>query len=220
MSVFESDQITPAMIRQFSLQLREIPSLGEIDSAISDFQKLEGQRPTFHQSKWLKGIGRSASATDKILRRHYKTTLAKRVRKVLGDSNHELVERSRVAVKNHWEEYGKRLKNKSDFIVPGFGLSCTALNGRLLNQHGISLAQIGDEVLGERVADLTLEGLKKLITKYLQEGKKFPTKKGQIPELKTTGRNLSERVKRKFGKRLPDIIEAIKSELSSSKPKQ
>jgi hypothetical protein len=137
---------------------------------------------------------------------------------VLGDSNDQLLERTKLAIRNHWRQHRKRLKNKSKFIVPEFEISCTALNGRLINHFGVSLAQVADEVLGKKVASLTLDGLKKLIAKYINDGKKFPTKKGQIPELQTTGRNLSERVKRKFGKRLSDIIKEAMDELSVARP--
>ncbi|MDB2685935.1 DEAD/DEAH box helicase family protein [Mariniblastus sp.] len=216
LSVFGSERISVEMIRELSSLVKDLPTLQEIDDAILEYHRVEGKRPTYHQTKWLNGIQRSASATDKILRRHHRTTLAKRVRKVIGDSNHDLINRSREAIRSYYDETGKRLKNRSRLIVPEFGISCTALNGRLNHQLNISLAQIANEVLGKRVPDLTLQSLKQLIAKYIRDGMHFPTKKGEIPELNTKGRNLNDRVKRKFNRLLSDIVAEVKAELNVS----
>ena len=56
-------------------------------------------------------LDRSASAIDKVLRRHYGTTVAKEVRSVVGDANNDLLSRTHELIREYWSR-ASRLGNK------------------------------------------------------------------------------------------------------------
>ena len=174
-----TDNIDVATIRDLLSIVHEIPSLEDIHDGIRSFHKRTGKRPTFHQSEWIKELSRSASAADKVLRRHYGTTLAKEVRSVLGDANDDLIARTHDLIREYWSR-GIRIGNKFGDL-PEFGMSSYALNGRLTWNHGTTLAKEVEKILGPQAKPLTLPKVKAVIRKYLRRVFGFIVSSGASP---------------------------------------
>ena len=151
---YGTDNIDLAAVRKLLEIVHKPPSLDEINDGIRQFYKRTGERPTFHQSEWMDELDRSARGVDKILRRHFGTTLAKQVRVVLGDANDELIARTHDLIREYWAK-GIRIGNKFGDL-PEIGMSSIALNGRLTWNYGTTLAKEVETVLGPQVKPLTL----------------------------------------------------------------
>ena len=147
---YGSDNIDGKLIRELLDIVQEIPSLDKIHAGIRDFQSRTGKRPTFHQSEWMTELSRSASAVDKILRRHYETTLAQEVREVLGDPNDDLIAKTHDLIRDYWAK-GIRIGNKFGDL-PEIGMSSFALNGRLTWNYNTTLAKEVDKILDLRAS--------------------------------------------------------------------
>lgn len=200
-----TDNLDAAAIRQLLSIVTEIPSLDEIRAAITAFQRRTGKRPTFHQSEWMTELGRSASAVDKILRRHFKTTLANEVRSVLGHSGDELLARTHELIREYWRR-GIRIGNKFGEL-PEIGMSSFALNGRLTWNHDTTLANEVERILGPVAKPLTLPKVRMIVRKYRKKGIRLHRKYGRIPELDMSSHNLADRLKRNFSMTLAELVE-------------
>lgn len=207
-----TDNIDAATVRQLLSIVNEIPGLKEIDQAIRVFHARTGKRPTFHQSEWLKELDRSASAVDKVLRRHHGMTLAERVREVLGDSNDDLIARTHDLIREYWSR-GIRIGNKFGDL-PEIGISSFALNGRLTWNHNTTLAKEVEKVLGPNTKPLTLANVRKVIREYQKKGIRLHRKFGRIPELDMSSHNLADRLKRNFDVKLSELVDEVAEEKS------
>jgi hypothetical protein len=201
---FGSENIDLPTIRELLGVLKEIPSLDEIHDGIRKFEKRTGSRPTFHQSEWLSELNRSASAVDKILRRHFGSTLACEVRVVLGDFNDDLLQKTHDLIREYWAR-GIRIGNKFGNL-PEIGISSYALNGRLNQHYSTTLAAEVERVLGPHVKPLTIPKVKKVIRKYQSNGLRLHRKFGRIPELDMSSYNLADRLKRNFSVSLTKLV--------------
>lgn len=199
-----TENIDAAAIRQLLSIVAQIPSLKEIHAAIRSFHKQTGKRPTFHQVEWMSELGRSASAVDKILRRHFGTTLAKEVGTVLG-SNDDLLARTHDLIREYWRR-GIRIGNKFGNL-PEIGMSSFALNGRLTWNYGTTLAKEVEKILGPVAKPLTLVKVRMVVRKYRKQGIRLHRKYGQIPELGMSSYNLADRLKRNFDVNLTELVE-------------
>ena len=206
---YGSDNIDGNLIRELLDIVQEIPSLDEIHAGIRDFQSRTGKRPTFHQSEWMTELSRSASAVDKILRRHYETTLAQEVRDVLGDPNDDLIAKTHDLIRDYWAR-GIRIGNKYGDL-PEIGMSSFALNGRLTWNHETTLAKEVEKILGPQSKPLTLPKVRQVITKYLKRGVRLHRKYGNIPELGMSSYNLADRLKRNFSVTLTELVDEVAS---------
>ena len=208
---FGAENIDQNSIRELISLVKEIPTLDEIKEGIRKFYKRTGEKPMFHQTGWMDELGRSASAVDKILRRHYGKSLAVFVREVFGHLNDDLLTRTRELIREY-NSRGIRLTRKMG-RVRELDLTSFALDARLKTHFDTTIAAETEKLLGPSVLPLTLPKVKRVIRKYVSEGRKFPLKKGDIPELNTTGRNLSERVKRMFDVRTSELVKQIEQEI-------
>jgi hypothetical protein len=209
---YGSDNIDGALIRQLLDIVHEVPSLDEIHQAIRSFSERTGKRPTFHQSEWMTELSRSASAVDKILRRHYETTLAQEVRTVLGDSNDDLLAKTHDLIREYWAR-GIRIGNKFGDL-PEISMSSFALNGRLSWNHGTTLAKEVDKILGPQTKPLTLPKVRQVINSYLKKGVRLHRKFGDIPELGMSSYNLADRLKRNFSVTLTELVDEVASTMA------
>ena len=200
-----TDNIDVATIRDLLSIVHEVPTLEEIHDGIRSFHKRTGKRPAFHQSEWMMELSRSASAADKVLRRHYGTTLAKEVRTVLGDANDDLLARTHDLIREYWSR-GIRIGNKFGDL-PEIGMSSYALNGRLTWNHQTTLAKEVEKILGTQTKPLTLPNVKAVIRKYRKKGIRLHRKFGRIPELDMSSHNLADRLKRNFDVKLSELVE-------------
>ena len=203
--LFVTVNIDVATIRDLLSIVHEIPTLEDIHDGIRSFHKRTGKRPTFHQSEWIKELSRSASAADKVLRRHYGTTLAKEVRSVLGDANDDLIARTHELIREYWAR-GIRIGNKFGDL-PEIGMSSYALNGRLTWNHKTTLAKEVEKILGTQTKPLTLPKVKAVIRKYRKKGVRLHRKFGRITELDMSSHNLADRLKRNFDVKLSELVE-------------
>lgn len=154
-------------------------------------------------------LDRSASAVDKVLRRHYGSTLAKEVRSVIGDANNDLLSRTHELIREYWSK-GIRLGNKHGDL-PEIGMTGVALNGRLTYNFNTTVAQEVEKILGPHVKPLTLGKVKKVVAKYLRKGVRLHRKFGRIPELEMSSHNLADRLKRNFRVTLTEMVEEVAS---------
>ena len=199
--------IDSATVRELLDIVHKPPNLEQIQDGIRKFQARTGKRPTFHQAEWMDELGCSASAADKVLRRHYGSTLAKQVRVVLGDTNDELLARTHDLIREYWAR-GIRLGNKYGDL-PEIGMSSFALNGRLTWNYDTTLAQEVEAVLGPQTKPLTLPKVRQVISKYLKAGVRLHRKLGHIPELDMSSYNLADRLKRNFNVTLTEVVEDV-----------
>jgi len=202
---YGTDNIDLAAVRALLEIVHRPPSFEEINNGIQKFWQRNGKRPTFHQSEWMDELNRSARGVDKILRRHYGTTLAKQVRAVLGDTNDDLVARTHDLIREYWAK-GIRIGNKYDDL-PEIGMTSFALNGRLQWNHGTSLAREVERILGSHVKPLTLLKARQVVRKYLRKGVRLHRKFGHIPELDMSSHNLADRLERNFKVTLTELVE-------------
>jgi len=202
---YGTDNIDLAAVRALLAIVHKPPSLEEIDAGIRSFHKRTGKRPTFHQSEWMDELDRSARSVDKILRRHYGTTLAKQVRVVLGDDNDDLIARTHDLIREYWAK-GIRIGNKYGFL-PEVNTTSLALNGRLYWNYGTTLAQEAEKILGPQIRPLTLVKVRQVIRKYLRKGVRLNRKFGHIPELDMSSYNLADRLKRNFSVTLTELVD-------------
>ena len=144
---------------------------------------------------------------DKVLRRHYGTTLAKEVRSVLGDTNDDLLTRTHELIREYWSR-GIRIGNKYGDL-PEIGMTSIALNGRLTWNYGTTLAKEVETILGPQTKPLTLPKVRKVVRKYLRKGIRLHRKYGQIPELDMSSHNLADRLKRNFSVSLPELVRDV-----------
>ena len=207
-----TDNLDAASIRDLLSIVNEIPSLQEIHEGIRSYYKRTGQRPTFHQSEWLEELNRSASAVDKVLRRHFGMTLAQEVRTVLGDANDDLIARTHELIRAYWVK-GIRLGNKYGDI-PEFGMTSFALNGRLTWNHKTTLAKEVEKILGPKTKPLTLPKIKAVAKTYHRKGIRLHRKFGRIPELDMSSYNLADRLKRNFKMNLSELVKEVAKETS------
>ncbi len=202
-----TENLDAASIRELLSIVNEIPSLKEIHDGIRIYHKRTGQRPTFHQSEWLAELNRSASAVDKVLRRHCGTTLAQEVRGVLGDANDDLIARTHELIREYWSK-GIRLGNKYGDI-PEIGMTSFALNGRLTWNHKTTLAKEVEKVLGPKTKPLTLPKIKSVVQIYQRKGIRLHRKFGRIPELDMSSYNLADRLQRNFKVKLSELVDEV-----------
>jgi len=160
-----------------------------------------------HQSEWMTELNRSASAVDKILRRHYETTLAQEVRAALGDPNDDLLAKTHDLIREYWAK-GIRIGNMFGDL-PEIGMSSYALNGRLTWNYRTSLAKEVEKILGPVSKPLTLPKVRQVITKYLKSGVRLHRKYGNIPELDMSSYNLADRLKRNFSVTLTELVSEV-----------
>ena len=206
---YGSDNIDGPLIRQLLDIVHEVPSLGEIHDAIRSFARRTGKRPTFHQSEWMTEVSRSASAVDKILRRHYGTTLAQEVRAVMGDPNDDLLAKTHDLIREYWAK-GIRIGNKFGDL-PEIGMSSFALNGRLTWNYKTTLAKEVERILGAQSKPLTLPKVRRVIATYLKRGVRLHRKFGHIPELGMSSYNLADRLKRNFSVTLTELVSEVEA---------
>lgn len=185
---YGSENIDGAMIRELLDIVHRVPDLEEIHAGIRVYSDRAGKRPTFHQSEWTTELGRSASAVDKILRRHHGSTLAQEVRFVLGDPNDDLVARTHELIREYWSR-GIRIGNKFGDL-PEIGMSSFALNDRLEWNHETTLSEEVEKILRPLSRPLTLAMVRRVIEDHLQKGVRLHRKFGEIPELGMTSYNL------------------------------
>ncbi len=212
--LFGTENLNADCMGRLTEILNTIPSLEQIHEAIRKFHARTGNRPKFHQKDLFEELGRTASAVDKLLRRHYESTLAKTVNKVLGSSNDDLLEKTRTLIRTYWSQ-GIRICNKSGDL-PELGMTSFALNGRLTTHYGTTLAKEVEAILGSPIIPLTVERTKEVIEMYLLKGIRLSRKSGRIPELNTSSFNLAPRLERSFGVRLPDLVREVEAELLTS----
>jgi hypothetical protein len=199
--------IDTATVRELLDIVYRPPSLEEIQCGIRKFQERTGKRPTFHQPEWMSELGCSARAADKVLRRHYESTLAQQVRIVLGDTNDELLARTHDLIREYWAR-GIRLGNKYGDI-PEMGMTSFALNGRLTWNYHTTLAKEVGKILGPQAKPLTLPKIRQVIGKYLKVGVRLHRKFGQIPDLDMSSYNLADRLKRNFNVTLTEMVDDV-----------
>jgi hypothetical protein len=156
---------------------------------------------------------RSARAVDKVCRRHYGSTLAQEVREVLGDANDDLLARTDDLILDYWSR-GIRIGNKFGDL-PEIGMSSYALNGRLTNHYGTTLAKEVEKILGSQAKPLTLPKVKLVIRKYLRKGIRLHRKYGYIPELEMSSYNLADRLKRNFRVTLTELVKEVAASMSA-----
>ncbi len=209
---YGSDNIDSPLIRQLLDIVHEVPSLGEIHDAIRSFAERTGKRPTFHQSEWIIELNRSARAVDKILRRHYETTLAQEVRAVLGDPNDDLLAKTHDLIREYWAK-GIRIGNKYGDL-PEMGMTSFALNGRLTWNYKTSLAKEVEKILGPVSKPLTLPKVRQVIKGYLRKGIRLHRKFGDIPELDMSSYNLADRLKRNFSVTLTELVTEVEATMA------
>jgi hypothetical protein len=200
---FGTDNIDASAIRELLGVIGDIPTLEEIEKGIVDYHGRTGIRPTFHQSEWLTELGRSTSATDKILRRHYGTTLAAVVRRLLDDDKDELLTKTRDIIREYWTR-GIRLSSKHGDI-PELGLTSFALDARLRTHCRTTLPAEVEKLLGPHAKPLTLVKVKQVIQAYKRRGIRLHRKFGKIPELDMSSHNLADRLKRNFKVTLAEL---------------
>lgn len=203
---YGTENIDLAVVRQLLDIVHKIPSLGEIHGAIKAYYARTGLRPTFHQSESIDELSRSASAVDKLCRRHYCSTLAKEVRAVLGDTNDDLLTRTEALIKQYWDK-GIRIGNKYGDL-PEIGMTSYALNGRLSYNHKTTLAKEVERILGPQTRQFTLEAVRGIVRKYLQNGIRLHRKFGDIPELRMSSYNLADRLKRNHQVTLSELVKS------------
>ncbi len=201
---YGSENIDGSLIRELLDIVHRVPSLEEIHAGIRAFSDRLGKRPTYHRSEWMTELGRSASAVDKLLRRHYDSTLSQEVRAVLGDPNDDLVARTHDLIRDYWAR-GIRIGNKFGDL-PEIGMSSYALNGRLTWNFGTTLSQEVEKILGPLSRPLTLPKVSRVIGEYLRKGIRLHRKFGEIPELGMTSYNLADRLKRNFSVSLTELV--------------
>ncbi len=209
---YESDNIDGTLIRQLLDIVHEIPGLDSIHAGIRDFHSRTGKRPTFHQSEWMAELNRSASPVDKVLRRHYETTLAQEVRVVLGDSNDDLLAKTHDLIREYWAK-GIRIGNKYGDL-PEIGMSSFALNGRLAWNYETTLAKEVEKILGPISKPLTLPKVKQVIKCYLRKRIRLHRKFGDIPELDMSSYNLADRLKRNFSVTLTELVSEVEATIA------
>jgi hypothetical protein len=117
---------------------------------------------------------------------------------------------------DYWNNRGIRLGNKSGF-VPEMDMTSIALCGRLERDHGVSLAQVVEELLGSHVKPLTVNHAKAAILTYLKKGVRLHRKFGHIPELGMSSYNLSDRLKRNFGVNLSALVTEMETNVRDRK---
>lgn len=199
-----TDNIDLAAVRALLAIVHKPPTLEEIDEGIRQFHERTGKRPTFHQSEWMDELDRSARGVDKVLRRHFGTTLAKQVRVVLGDANDDLIARVHDLIREYWAK-GIRIGNKHGDL-PEIGMSSFALNGRLQWNYGTTLAKEVEKILGPQAKPLTLPKVRAVIHKYQRKGIRLHRKYGYIPELEMSSHNLADRLRRNFKVTLTGMV--------------
>jgi hypothetical protein len=204
---YGTDNIDMVTVRQLMDIVRKPPSLEDIHDSIRKFYERTGDRPTFHQSQWMDAIDRSARAVDKVLRRHYATTLAKEVRIVLGDANDDLLARTHELVREYWAK-GIRIGNKFGDL-PEIGMTSFALNGRLTWNYGTTLAKEVEKILGPQAKPLTLPKTRQVIREYQKKGVRLHRKFGHIPELDMSSFNLADRLQRNFSVTLKELVDEV-----------
>ena len=204
---YGTTNIDSTTVRELLDIVRKPPSLEEIQDGIRKFQKRTGKRPTFHQPEWMDELGCSARAADKVLRRHYGTTLAKQVRVVFKDTNDDLLARTHDLIREYWVK-GIRLGNKYGDL-PEIGMSSFALNGRLTWNHDTTLAKEVEKILGPQAKPLTLPKVRQVIGKYVKAGVRLHRKFGHIPELDMSSYNLADRLKRNFNVTLTEVVDNV-----------
>jgi hypothetical protein len=209
---YGSENVDGALIRELLDIVHRVPGLEEIHAGIRAFYDRSGKRPTFHQSEWMSELGRSASAVDKLLRRHHGSTLAQEVRAVLGDPNDDLLARTHDLIREYWSR-GIRIGNKFGEL-PEIGMSSFALNGRLEWNHGTTLSKEVEKTLGPLSRPLTLPKVRRVIEVYLRKGVRLHRKFGEIPELGMTSYNLADRLKRNFHVTLAELVQEVESWVS------
>lgn len=207
--------IDVATIRELLSIVHEIPTLEQIRQCIRSFHERTGKRPTFHQPEWMTELHRSASAVDKVLRRHYGTTLATEVRNVLGHANDDLLERTHDLIREYWSR-GIRITNKYGGL-PEIGMSSHALNGRLRYKYGTTLTKEVEKILGSVTKPLTLTKARTVIRKYLLRGQRLNRKYGDIPELDMSSYNLADRLQRNFRVTLTELVKAEEKKMIRKK---
>lgn len=201
---FGTDNITVETIRELCGVLRTIPSLGDIQASIKEELLSTGKRPTY-KTGWMASIGRSSQAVEKYLRRHYGSTLAKEVDKVLGDENAELLENAREVIQLYADR-GERLGNRWGDI-PELGMSSFALNQRLQYHFGTTLAAEVEAICGPLSAEIDLDEVAEVVRRYFANGIKLGRKFGHIPELGISSYGLHDRLARTHGVTLTEFVE-------------
>lgn len=204
-----TSNIDLSTVRELLQIVHRPPTLEEIHDGIRAFHERTGKRPTFHQSEWMDGLDRSARAVDKVLRRHFGTTLAKEVRAVLGGGNDDLLTRTHELIREYWAK-GIRIGNKFGKL-PEFGMSSFALNGRLTWNYGTTLAKEVEKVLGAQTKPLTLPKVRMVVRRYLKKGIRLHRKFGHIPELDMSSHNLADRLRRNFSVTLTELVEEARA---------
>jgi hypothetical protein len=212
---FGTESIDVGTIRELLGVLNEIPTLVEIHEGLRAFAKRTGKRPTFHQSEWIDELNRSASAVDKVLRRHFESTLAQEVRVALGDFNDDLIQKTHGLILDYWSR-GIRIGNKFGNL-PEIGMTSYALNGRLNWNCNTTLAAEVERVLGPHVTPMTLPKVKEVIRRYDLKGIRLHRKFGQIPELEMSSYNLADRLERNFKMKLCDLVDEVQRESAMSR---
>ncbi|MGC4033476.1 MAG: hypothetical protein QM754_17440 [Tepidisphaeraceae bacterium] len=208
---FGTDHISAEEIRQLMHLTRRTFSRAEIVDGIRRFTERTGSRPTF-STGWIKELGTTSSALEKQLRRHFGTTLAQEVDRVLGTKlPDDLVEQA-VEVIRLYDQRGIRLSNKYG-AIPELETTSFALNGKLQYHHQITLAALVDQTLGAKhVFDLNLQKVRKVLAAYARRGVLLNRKFGFIPELDTSSFNLCDRLRRSHG---ITLAAAVKSEVKA-----
>ena len=208
---FGTDNIDVAMIRELLGIVKETPSLEEIHEGIRVFKQRTGKPPTFHQSEWMIELNRTASAVDKVLRRHYDSTLAREVRTVFGDFNDDLLVKTHDLIREYWSR-GIRIGNKYGNL-PGIGMSSYALNGRLKNHYNTTLAAEVRTILGPQVKPLSISKVIDVIQQYADQGIHLHRKFGSIPELDMSSYNLADRLKRNSIVTLSELVQSVEDNM-------
>jgi len=204
-----ADNINAETVRELLGVVKKIPSIVEIRTAIQQFHARTGRRLT--HSQWVEELGISAHYLDYVCRKRHGTSLNEQVKNVLGDPNENLLERAKELLLACAAK-GKRLTQESG-PIPKLNMTGKALNARLVRQHGISLAQLADEVLGVRRKPISLHDLRCIVRKYLKTGVRLDKASGFISEFGVPASNMSKLVMDDLKLSLSEIVDEVASKL-------